>query len=453
MVIDDEPDFLRNICRILKRWHYECIPVAGSLRVGEYIRAEQPDIVLTDLKMPQQDGFQVLQTVRAWNEEVPVIVLTAYGSISSAVMAMKAGAYDYLNKPFDLDELQLVLERAAEQRALKRENQNLHLQLMEVYGEKNIIAVSENMLAAIDLARKVACSETTVLITGESGTGKELLARFIHAHSLRSKKPFVPFDCTTLPENLMETELFGYQKGAFTGAVANKPGIIEMAERGTLFLDEIGELPLNLQAKLLRVLQEHQYRRVGGHKFLPADVRFIAATNRNLEQMVAAGQFRADLFYRLHVFPIKIPPLRERLEDIPVLATRFLQQFAGQHEKPARALSPPAQQLLEAYPWPGNVRELQNAIERAVLLAEGEIIYPAHLPSTLPGNDSLMQIKLAGESFKEVKRKHLAILEQEYFTQLLKKHGGNITRAAVEAGVNRRTIHRLINKYNLNLDT
>ncbi|CEP66757.1 Signal transduction response regulator, receiver domain [Moorella glycerini] len=453
MVIDDEPDFLRNICRILKRWHYECIPVADSLRVGEYIRAEQPDIVITDLKMPQQDGFQVLQTVQAWNKETPVIVLTAYGSISSAVKAMKAGAYDYLTKPFNLDELRLVLERAAEQRRLKQENQNLHLQLMEVYGEKNIIAVSENMLAAIGLAKKVACTETTVLITGESGTGKELLARFIHTHSLRSKKPFIPFDCTTLPENLMETELFGYQKGAFTGAVANKPGIIEIARGGTLFLDEIGELPLNLQAKLLRVLQEHQYRRVGGNEFLPADVRFIAATNRNLEQMVAAGQFRADLFYRLHVFPIKIPPLRERPEDIPVLATRFLQQFARQYEKTARTLSPPAQRLLEAYPWPGNVRELQNVIERAVLLAEGEIIYPAHLPSTLTRNDSPVNIELAGESFKEVKRKHLEILEQEYFTRLLKKHRGNITRAAVEAGVNRRTIHRLIKKYNLKLDT
>ena len=449
VIIDDEPDFLKNMARILKRWQYDPVILQDSLTVEEVFKAEQPDIVLTDLKMPKLDGFGVLRKVSELNEDVPVIIITGYGSISSAVMAMKEGAYDYLSKPFELDELQVVLKRAFEQRQLREENQNLHAQLLEVYGERNIVFSSEKMHNCFKMAKKVANTEATVLITGESGTGKELLTRFIHTHSLRAKKPFITFDCTALPENLLETELFGHEKGAFTGAIMDRSGIIEMAGRGTLFLDEIGELSPNLQAKLLRVLQERQYRRVGGNKYFKADVRFIAATNRSLESEVKKGNFREDLYYRLNVFPIRMPPLRERPEDIFILGMHFLKNYAQKNGKHIKGFSPHARQLMEEYRWPGNVRELQNVVERAVLLAEGEDICPADLSMLVSAEIKPENGRFAGHNFKEIKNKHIEMLEREYFSNLLKKHKGNITKASEEAGVNRRTIHRLINKYHL----
>lgn len=449
VIIDDEPDFLKNMERILKRWQYDAVLLQDSLRVEAVLREEQPDIVLTDLKMAQLDGFGVLRTVSQLNKDIPVIIITGYGSISSAVMAMKEGAYDYLSKPFELDELQVVLERALEQRQLRQENQDLHARLLEVYGERNIIFSSDKMHNCFKMAQKVANTEATVVITGESGTGKELLTRFIHTHSLRGKKPFVTFDCAALPENLLETELFGHEKGAFTGAVVDKPGMIEMAGKGTLFLDEIGELSLNLQAKLLRVLQERQYRRVGGNKFLQADVRFLAATNRSLESEVENGRFRADLYYRLSVFPIRMPPLRERPEDIFLLAMHFLKKYGEKNNKHIQGFSHQARTLMEEYPWPGNVRELQNMVERAVLLAEGEEICPADLSMLVSGEAKPETGKFAGRNFKEIKNNYIEMLEREYFTNLLHKYEGNITKASEEAGVNRRTIHRLISKYHL----
>jgi DNA-binding NtrC family response regulator len=364
-------------------------------------------------------------------------------------MAMKEGAYDYLSKPFELDELQLVLERAFEQRQLKQENQDLHAQLLEVYGERNIIFSSDKMHNCFKMAQKVANTEATVLITGESGTGKELITRYIHTHSLRGKKPFITFDCAALPENLLETELFGHEKGAFTGAIIDKPGIIEMAKRGTLFLDEIGELSLNLQAKLLRVLQERQYRRVGGNKFLQADVRFLAATNRSLESEVESGRFRADLYYRLSVFPIRMPPLRERPEDIFILAMHFLKKYGEKNNKQINRFSHQARRLMEEHQWPGNVRELQNVVERAVLLAEGHDICPSDLSMLIPVDAKPEAGQFVGLNYKEIKNNYIEVLEKQYFTNLLHKYEGNITKASEEAGVNRRTIHRLISKYHL----
>ena len=370
LIIDDEKDLLRNISRILKKWDYEVIQSEDPVNLLDLLKEEKPDIVITDLRMPEIDGLEILEIVINWNNEVPVIILTGFGSVSTAVDAMKEGAYDFLTKPFELDSLSIVLNRAMERRRLFQDRNNLEIQLLENFGEKQLLVYSEEMQNVIKMAKKVAKTNSNVLITGESGTGKELLARYVHTLSLRYNKPFIPFDCTTLPENLMETELFGYEKGAYTGAVNSKQGLIELAENGTLFIDEIGDLPFNLQAKLLRLIQERQYRKVGGNKWFNADVRFVAATNQSLEEKVETKEFRADLFYRLNVVRIFLPPLRERKEEITLLATKFLKTSARENNKKIIGFTDEAKQLMELYNWPGNVRELQNVVERAAILTE-----------------------------------------------------------------------------------
>lgn len=450
MIIDDEPDMLDNCSRILRRLGYETITVDDSVRAIEMLSQEQPDLILTDLKMPRLDGLAVLRSAKEINPEVPVIVITGYATVESAVSAVKEGAFDYLPKPFSFDQLRLSVERALAQLSLREENQNLKEQLEGTYGFDNIIGASPALREVLETVRKVSKSEASILIFGESGTGKELIARSIHANSQRFNKPFVPVDCASLPENLLESELFGHEKGAFTGAHAAKAGLFELAHQGTLFLDEIGELSMGLQAKLLRVLEERQFRRVGGTKMLDVDVRLVSATNRDLAESVENRQFRQDLYYRLNVISIHLPPLRERAGDIPLLALYYCKKFAEGQHKNIKGISPEALKLLESYPWPGNIRELRNAMERAVSLADSQLILPVDLPPQLlgdpPGNAVHPAVNLP---FKEAKEKWVEVFEKDYLCELLKKHQGNISQAAIEAEMDRKTIHRLVKKHGL----
>src|SRR5687767_229737 len=343
------------------------------------LRQTRPAVVLTDLKLPTGDGFGVLRAAKELDPELQVIVMTAYGSIQDAVTAMREGAMDFLAKPVDPDHLLLMVERAIAQRRMLSEYILLKEEMAERRGAPKIIGEDGQLRHVLQQLHRAAGTDATVLLEGESGTGKELFARSLHALSPRAEGPFVAINCAAIPDNLLETELFGYEKGAFTGAAARKPGRFEMAHRGTLFLDEIGELPLALQAKILRALEERRFERVGGTQSLHVDVRVVAATNRNLKQRVAERQFREDLYFRLSVFPIEIPPLRERSLDIIILARHFVDRFCRDLNKKSLTLSPAALDELQAYSWPGNVRELQNCIERAVILCDGDTIQPRHL--------------------------------------------------------------------------
>ena len=349
------------------------------------LRQGHPDLVLSDLRLPSGDGLGVLHAARELDPELPVIVMTAYGNIQDAVSAMKQGALDFLAKPVDLDHLLLLIERALAQRRIVAENILMKEELASRRGAPQIVGDDPGLKRVMAALHRAAAVGTTVLIQGESGTGKELFARALHALSPRSAGPFVAINCAAIPEHLLESELFGHEKGAFTGAVARKPGRFELAHRGTLFLDEVGDLPLGLQPKILRSLENRCFERVGGNAVINVDVRLVAATNKNLRAQVAARLFREDLFFRLAVFPVTVPPLRDRPGDIPILARHFVERYGKEAARPALTLSPAAMQALSAYTWPGNVRELQNCMERAVLLSDGNIIYPTHF--NLPGPD------------------------------------------------------------------
>ncbi len=356
------------------------VVVEATDQPGAVASIEQcrPDLVISDLRLPAGDGLGVLRAAKEIDPDLPVIVMTAYGSIQDAVAAMKEGALDFLAKPIDPDHLVLLVDRALKQRRMAAENVLLKDELVARLGAPRIVGESAALKHAIQAVQRAAPSDATVLVEGESGTGKELVARTLHALSPRSGRPFVAINCAAIPESLLEAELFGYEKGAFTGATGRKPGKFEVAHRGTLFLDEVGDLPLPLQAKMLRVLENRSFERLGGVRTIHVDVRVVAASNRNLRGMVAARQFREDLFFRLSVFPIAVPPLRERREDIPILARHFLDRL-GRDLKKRVALSEGAVEALQRYPWPGNVRELQNCIERALILASGDTILPGHL--------------------------------------------------------------------------
>jgi two-component system response regulator AtoC len=400
--------------------------------------------------MPGMDGLEVLRAIRGVDPEALVILFTAFGTVESAVEAVKEGAFDYIAKPFSADQLRLMIERALTQRRLLEENRRLRQQLTETYRFENIVGRSRQMMQVFDLIKKVAASEANILILGESGTGKELIARCIHANSPRAARAFVPVDCASLPEHLLESELFGHEKGAFTGAVAMRRGLFEEADSGTSFLDEVGDIPLPLQSKLLRVLQERQVRRVGGNRFLDVDVRLISATHQDLAQMVEGGRFREDLYYRLNVIPLPLPPLRDRPGDIPLLAYHFLRRYAAQSGKAVQGIAPAALELLEAYPWPGNVRELQNVLERAVVLAEGETVTASELPATLRLPQKAPTAAVSDHlTLKKAKQHWVESFEREYLIALLKKHQGNISQAAKTAGVDRKTVHRLIKRYQI----
>jgi DNA-binding NtrC family response regulator len=438
ILLVEDKDSLRAMLRLaLEAQGHTVVEARDQPEAEAALRASRPAVVLSDLRLPEGDGFGVLRASKELDPELPVIVMTAFGSIQDAVAAMKEGALDFLAKPVDPDHLLLMVERALTQRRMATENLILKEELAQRRGAPQIVGEDPQLKQVSIALHRAAATDTTVLLEGESGTGKELFARALHALSPRADGPFVAINCAAIPETLLETELFGHEKGAFTGASARKPGKFELAHRGTLFLDEIGDLPLPLQPKILRALEEKQFERVGGTLPLKVDVRVVAATNRNLKAAVAARHYREDLFFRLSVFPIVIPPLRERTKDITTLARYFIDRFCRELNKRPLALSPAAEEELLAYPWPGNVRELQNCIERAAILTEGDTIHPRHLslsfrgPAPAPEEDGSpwSKIDLSG-TMSDASRRVLAEVERRKIEQALREAAGNRNRAA-----------------------
>jgi DNA-binding NtrC family response regulator len=459
LIVDDETDMLEICARILRRAGYACLTTTDPHQAVVLLGSERPDLLLTDLKMPALDGMELLRRAREVDPTVPVIVITGFASIESAVAAIKEGAVDYLPKNFPAEQLRVAVERALRHRRLQVENRNLREQLHETLGLDTLIGRSSAMAQVIELVKKAVRSEANIMVLGESGTGKELVARAVHANSARAAQAFVPVDCASLPEHLLESELFGHEKGAFTGAMRSKPGLMEVAHRGTLFLDEIAELPVGLQVKLLRALQERQIRRVGGTSLIDVDVRVVSATNRDLREAVAKGQFREELYYRVNVIAIPLPPLRQRAGDVKLLAHAFLKKYRGGR---LTGFDDGAMGALEAYPWPGNVRELQNIIERACALADGSTVMREDLPEhvlqgarpdagsagvALPADAAITSG--ADLRLKDARERWLQVLEACYVRDLLDRHGGNISAAARAAGIDRKSFHKLIDKYQI----
>ena len=456
LIVDDEADMVENCARILARSSHHCFTATDGRRALDLLESERPDVLLTDLKMPGLDGLELLRRAREIDPALPVIMITGFATIESAVAAVKDGAFDYLPKNFSAEQLGQAVERALRHRGLQVENRNLREQLRQAFGLETIIGQSAAMAQVFELVRKAARSEANILLLGESGTGKELVARAIHANSPRAAQAFVPVDCASLPEHLLESELFGHEKGAFTGAVRSKPGLMEVAHRGTLFLDEIAEMAPTLQAKLLRALQERQVRRVGGTALVDVDVRIVSATNRSLTEAIARGQFREELYYRINVIAIRLPPVRERAGDVELLAGAFLKRY-GQDR--ITKIDDAAMAALRSYRWPGNVREVQNVVERACALADGDVItrrdLPDHVLSSLDAASSAdvgAGAELASARdlpLKDAKERWMGVLEAAYLRDALERHEGNISAAAKTAGIDRKTFHRLVNKYRI----
>ncbi len=422
---------------------YKVLVAASGEEGLDLFEKDSFDAVITDITMPGMSGMEVLAKVRERDERLPVVIITAYGTIESAVEAMKRGAYDYITKPFNRDELRLTLEKAFKMRKLEKENLELRAEVTDRYRFDSIIGASEKITGLLDTAGRVAASDASVLITGESGTGKELLAKGIHYNSPRAEGPFVAVNCAAIPENLIESELFGHVKGAFTGAVKDREGKFELADGGTLFLDEVGDLRIELQAKILRALQERQVDRVGGTRPVSVDVRVIAATNKDIERAVKEGSFREDLYYRLSVIMLQMPPLRERRDDIPLLTDHFLKKFNPGADV---QVTPEARALLAAYGWPGNVRELENVIQRASVLRRGGKITAQDLP------DKLSHEKLSVEQIVlNLPDKGISLenLEKNLIIKALEKHKGNQTRAAEYLGITRPTLIYRMEKYGI----
>jgi DNA-binding NtrC family response regulator len=436
ILIVEDKESLRTMLRLaLERAGHGVLEAGDEPDAVRLLNEHRPAVVLSDLRLPIGDGFGVLRAARELDAEIPVIVMTAYGSIEDAVSAMKQGALDFLAKPVDPDHLLLMVSRAIEQRRLITENILLREELAVRRGAPLIVGEDPSLRRVLASLQRAAATDTTVLIEGESGTGKELFARMLHALSPRSDDPFVAINCAAIPETLLESELFGHEKGAFTGAVARKPGKFELAHHGTLFLDEIGDLPLSLQAKILRALEERRFERLGGTASIQVDVRLVAATNRGLKAAVAARRFREDLYFRLSVFPISIPPLRERQVDIALLTRYFVDRFCRDLKKKPMAISPAALEALQQYGWPGNVRELQNCIERSVILADGDVLQPRHLNLSFASTqgetttDPWEQIDLAGTMNDAVRRVTFEV-ERRKLTEALRETGNNKPRAA-----------------------
>jgi two-component system response regulator HydG len=434
LVVDDDEANRVTLERIFAREGYECVHAASGRDAMEVVRSRAIDLVLTDLKMPGMSGLDLLKAIRTVDPDVEVVVMTAYGTVEVAVEAMKEGAYDFVSKPLKRAELVAVLRKALEKRALQIENRRLRERL-GVVGEGEIVGRSEGMRALMAEVEQVATSEATVVISGESGTGKGRIARALHRMSRRRDGRLVTVNCAAIPETLLESELFGYEKGAFTGAVGRKEGRFDLARGGTLFLDEVTEIPLAVQVKLLRVLQDGEYERVGGTATLQTDVRILAASNRDIEEEVRAGRFRQDLFYRLNVIRLHIPPLRERSEDVQLLAQHFLLRFARKDQKEVKGFLPEAIDALANYGWPGNVRELENAVERAVVLTRSEWIDVDDLPAPVrPGGGRRRLVFEVGTPLKTVERR---LIEET-----LRYTGGDKSLAASLLGITARTIYR-----------
>ncbi len=442
LVVDDDQPHRTMLLALLRGWGY-IVFEAGDGAAAVARVAEQPfDLVLMDVRMLRMSGLEAQVRIREINPSIPVIVMTAYSSVETAVQALKAGAYDYLTKPLDFDKLRLAMERAMEHRALRQENLSLRERLGERFDRRNIIGRSPAMARLLETIALVAPTEATVLISGESGTGKELIAGALHYNSARRAGPFIKLNCAAVTETLLESELFGHERGAFTGAERRREGRFVQAEGGSLFLDEVSEMSLTMQVKLLRVLQERELTRVGGEGVIRVDVRVMAATNRLLPERVRQGTFREDLFYRLNVVGLELPPLRERREDIPLLAQHFIEGMASKNRKAVRGFSPQAMDLLVRHSWPGNVRELMNAVERGVVLSRGEFIDVGELPLVPPpsGQESIPTVQAANDQ-------PLEVVERQAILGTLATAGGNKSETARRLGITRKTLHQKLKRY------
>lgn len=443
LVVDDDPNLLELVKMRLESADYEVTTASTEEDALGAVRGQAFDLSILDLQLAHRDGISLMEELHLVLPGMPVIILTAYGTIESAVEAMKRGAYSYLTKPFDPRDLLFQIERALENRRLNSEVQRLKDLLSERFDFSNIIAKSEKMQKVLEAVTQIARIDSTVYIHGESGTGKELIAKAIHLSSERKANPFVAINCAAIPEPLLESKLFGHEKGAFTGAIRSTKGLFAQAHEGTIFLDEIGDMSLPIQAKLLRVLQERQFYTVGGEKLVEVDVRVIVATNKDLEAQVKQGLFREDLFYRIHVIPVYLPPLRERKEDIPSLADHFLKKFRQQMKKEVKGLSPSALQRLMLHDWPGNVRELENTIEYAVAMTQQEVLTEEYVLQTKGAlsNEPLKPLKEARDDY-----------EKNYIIQLLEICKGNVSKAAKMAGKYRADFYDLLKKHNLKIE-
>lgn len=449
LIVDDDRNHLTSLGTVIRSWGYRVDTAEDGREAVERVKDAPVDLILMDVRMTTMSGLEALEHIKAYNPTIPIIIMTAYSSVESAVEALKGGAYDYLIKPFDFDVLKLSIERACEHAGLKAENEDLKARLQDDFDRPDIIGKSAPMKTLMDMLAMVAPSEATVLISGESGTGKELIARSLHDNSSRKDHPLVTVNCAALAESLLESELFGHEKGAFTGADRRREGRFKQADGGTIFLDEIGETSSRMQAKLLRVLQEKEIQRVGSDAVLQVDVRVVAATNRDLEEDVAAGRFREDLFYRLNVMPLTIPPLRDRQEDIPLLAQHFLEKYARRNRKTIKGFAPLAMDMLLKYEWPGNVRELENTVERAVILLTGEHVTEKQLPLRIarqyPGHDTP---EVVGPPASEGSRT-LEDIEKEAIVATLAAADGNKSETARRLGISRKTLHNKLKAYDL----
>jgi two-component system response regulator HydG len=450
LVVDDDPGHLTTLKTILRSWHHTVATAADGMAAVAAVKDQPFDLILMDVRMTEMDGITALRQIKAYNPAIPILIMTAFSSVATAVEALKSGAYDYLTKPLDFEALRLTVARALEHTRLKNENRQLKAALNKRFEWPRIIGQSPPMHALMDMLAMVAPAEATVLITGESGTGKELVARSIHHNSPRRDLPFVVVNCAALAENLLESELFGHEKGAFTGADKRREGRFRQAHGGSLFLDEIAETRPAMQAKLLRAIQEKEIQRVGGDETLSVNVRILAATNRDLAAEVGVGRFREDLFYRLNVVSVEVPPLRARREDIPLLAQHFLDRFAARNRKTVKGFTPQAMDALLRHEWPGNVRELENAVERAVILLMGDYvserelpasIVPAAPPACAPADASPPVVNGTAQPLEQVER--AAILAA------LELAGGNKSKAARRLGINRKTLHAKLKRYGM----
>ncbi len=450
LVIDDEKSLCDLLAVVFKKEGYEVKTTPSPNQGLELVKNESFDLLISDIKLPELSGMEVLRKVRKMQPELPVIMITAYGTIKEAVEALKIGALDYIIKPFDVDELKILVAKGLERRRLEEENIRLRRELADRYSFENMIGKSKKMEEVYGLIEKIAPTDTTVLIRGESGTGKEMAARAVHLLSHRRERPFVSINCGALPENLLESELFGHVRGSFTGAVSDKKGMFEVAHKGTLFLDEVGEMSPMTQVKLLRALQDKKIRRVGGTSEISIDVRIIAATNQDLKKNIAKGTFRDDLYYRLNVISFEMPPLREKKEDIPVLVNHFLKKHCDKMGRKLKRLAPEVFQVFENYHWPGNIRELENVIERVVAIEERETITQGCLPEELlsPSRREVDLNLYPGFNLTET----IDSITQEYLYEALERSRGNLKEAASLLGVNYRQIRYLVDKHGLKQD-
>jgi two-component system response regulator AtoC len=449
LVVDDELNMRLVLKALLNKEGYEVVTASDGLEALKVLKIDDVNVIVTDLKMPRLDGLGLLERVIREYPSTPVIMITAHGTIATAVDALKKGAFDYITKPFEKDELKSVIHKAIKTQQLNEDELLLSPEEIDRHG---IVGNSEAMLRIYDAIKRVAPMVTTVMITGETGTGKELIANAIHRNSPRKNNPFIKINCAAIAENLMESELFGYEKGAFTGAVSTKPGRFELADKGTLFLDEIGELPRDMQVKLLSVLQDQAFERVGGLRTIKVDVRLITATNRNILQDVKDGIFREDLYYRLNVFHTHMPPLRERIEDILTLADYFIQKFNKKLDRAIKDIDSGVKEIFTHYSWPGNIRELENLIERLVLMAGGETITLNDIPAELTlaaAAQPISQQDRSKKPFKDLMKNHMEEVEKQAIIQCLEECGGNVTKAAKRLGLSRKGLQLKMIKYNL----